>query len=89
MTNPTPTPTEIITDDEVVMLNMARTILARIGKRAERTFSGGRVIEQCEGAEYEVFQTLNCVSVYGGANLTDEQLHNDPKWTEKYATETP
>lgn len=66
----------ILTDDEIALLNAARTILAVAKDRCPRTCSGGKVSAAMTFAEEGIFQSLNWAHSYGRLEMTDVQLHN-------------
>ncbi len=75
-----------ISDEQIALLNAARTLLSDIGKQAQEagydvdrkldSISFGRLAESAASAEWSVFQVLNAISAHRLAPLTEDQLHN-------------
>ncbi len=63
---------QVITNEEVEVLNAARTALHAISARSLGTMTGSAA----QIAENIIFTTLNYASSYQDASLTVEQLHN-------------
>jgi len=74
-----------LTNDEIVILNAARTILKRLSYDGTgyETFAAGRITAAARTAEWIVFEVLNTYNVWGNASLTEAQLHGDHTLTEE------
>lgn len=77
---------EVITDEDVEIINAARTVLNTIASRlrnefthlenGQDMFSRGKLHEIAENAQDSLFQVLNTAGSWNDLSLTDEQMFN-------------
>ncbi len=70
-------PAPVLTDDEIAVLNEARSILTAVGTRIRpNEYGEGYSACRVEMAEHAIFQALNSLNSRRLVPLTQEQLHN-------------
>ena len=65
-----------ITDDEIAVLNAARTVLDKQARAPIETAQEGRVSAAAAITEHAIFTFLNWTHSYLHVEMSKEQLHN-------------
>ena len=66
-----------LTDEEIDILNAARTVLTAAARRQELTWSGGLASAALDHADWAVFNAISGMNAYGHQQMTKAQIHND------------
>ena len=71
--------TQALTDTQIHVLNMARRVLWGVTRGYPKTPDEARIKAFAEVAENSIFDALNVANVFGGLELTKNQLHYDAR----------
>lgn len=66
----------ILTEQNVAVLNLSRTILKQIAEPRPDDWGRARVAISADDAEHAIFLLLNHASTWGDLPLTKAQVHN-------------